>query len=94
MHYFVGRELGISYVVSRHFWWTQNNLYIEQIRSRSENRWPIFVLLAARDCIVNSRSVRDYLIDNEIDYYWAANLSHGGYMLDRDCWRKIAEWIS
>ncbi|CAF1372936.1 unnamed protein product, partial [Adineta ricciae] len=35
MYYFVCRELGISYVISRHFWWTQNNLFLEQIRLQS-----------------------------------------------------------
>lgn len=94
MYYFVCRELGISYVVSRHFWWTQNNLYLEQIRSCSEQKLPVFVLLAARDCIVNAHVVRDYLIDNQIDYYWAPKLFHAGCIYNHKCWETISQWIS
>jgi hypothetical protein len=94
MYYFVCREMGISYVVSRHFWWTQNNLYIEQIRACSNKKLPTYVLLSGRDCIINADLVRDYLIDYNIDHYWAPNISHGGYMHDKDSWEKICEWIS
>ncbi|CAF3263596.1 unnamed protein product [Rotaria socialis] len=94
MYYFVCRELGISHVVSRHFWWTQNNLYIEQIPLCSNKRVPTHIILAGRDCIVNAGLVRDYLADNNIDYYWAPNISHGGFMRDRDSWEKVCEWIS
>ncbi len=94
MYYFVCREMGISHVVSRHFWWTQNNLYIEQLRSCSDKKLPTYVLLGGRDCIVNAHLVKDYLTNYNIDYYWAPNISHGGYMHDKDSWEKICEWIS
>lgn len=94
MYYFVCREMGISYVVSRHFWWTQNNLYIEQIPSNLDKRIPTFVLLSGHDCIVNAHLVRDYLTDYNIETFWAPNISHGGFMHDRDSWEKICEWIS
>jgi hypothetical protein len=86
--------MGISYVVSRHFWWTQNNLYIEQIRSCSNKNLRTYVLLSGRDCVINPYLVRDYLSDNNIDYYWAPNICHGGFMHDKDSWKKICEWIS
>lgn len=94
MYYFVCRELGISYVVSRHFWWTENNLYIEQIRQCSNDKIQTHIILAGRDCIVNSPSVRDYLHENNIDYYWVPNISHGGFMRDKGSWEKISEWSS
>ncbi|CAF1316487.1 unnamed protein product [Adineta steineri] len=94
MYYFVCRELGISYVISRHFWWTQNNLFIEQIPSQSNKRLPTYVLLSGQDCIVNVHLVKDYLIENKIDYYWAPNLSHGGYMHDKESWEHVCQWIS
>jgi pimeloyl-ACP methyl ester carboxylesterase len=94
MYYFVCRELGISYMISRHFWWTQNNLFIKQIPSHSNKILPTYVLLSGRDCIVNVHLVKDYLIDNKIDYYWAPNLSHGGYMQDKKSWEQICQWIS
>ncbi|CAF1449162.1 unnamed protein product [Adineta steineri] len=94
MYYFVCREMGISHVIGRHFWWTQNNLYIEQIRSCSNKQLPTHVLLSGRDCIINAPLIRDYLNDNNIDNYWATNLSHGDYMHDKDSWKKICEWIS
>lgn len=94
MYYFVCRELGISYVVSRHFWWTQNNLYFEQIRSPSNEPIQTYVLLSGRDCIINAHLIKDYLVDNNIDYYWAPNLSHGEYMRDPDSWKKICGWIT
>ncbi|CAF4175180.1 unnamed protein product [Rotaria sordida] len=94
LYYFVCRELGISYVISRHFWWTQNNLFIEQIPSYTNKILPTHVLLSGHDCIVNVHLIKDYLIDNDIDYYWAPNLSHGGYMHDKESWEKICQWIS
>ncbi|CAF1681055.1 unnamed protein product, partial [Adineta ricciae] len=94
LYYFVCREMGISYVVSRHFWWTQNNLYVEQIKSCANGKLPTYVLLSERDCIVNSDLVRDYLTDNQIEYYWAPKLSHGDFMHDKASWKKICEWIS
>ncbi len=35
--------------------------------------------------------VPDYLINNNIDYYWAPNICHGGYIHDKDNWEKICE---
>ena len=95
MYYFVCRELGISYVISRHFWWTQNNLFIDQIPSAGEKRSvPTHVLLSGQDCIVNVHLVKDYLIENQIDYYWAPGLSHGDFMRRPDTWEKVCEWLS
>lgn len=94
MFYFVCREMGISYVVSRHFWWMHNNLYIEQLHSCSEKKFPIYVLLAEHDCIVNTHLVKDYLANSNIDCYWVPDISHGGYMHDKNCWKKICQWIS
>ena len=94
MYYFVCRELGISYVVSRHFWWTQNNLYIEQLPVYSNEILPTYVFLSGRDCIVNVHLVKDYLIENHINYHWAPKISHGGFMYDKESMKKICEWIS
>lgn len=95
MYYFVCRELGISYVISRHFWWTQNNLFLEQINSQStKHHLPIHVLLSGRDCIVNVHLIKEYLKAKHIDYYWAPKLSHGGYMHDKTSWEQICQWIS
>ncbi len=94
MYYFVCRELGISYVISRHFWWTQNNLFIEEIPRYLNRNLPIHVLLSGRDCIVNVHLIKDYLTDNNINYYWAPTLSHGGYMHNKESWEQICQWIS
>ncbi|CAM4819760.1 unnamed protein product [Rotaria magnacalcarata] len=94
LYYFVCRELGISHVISRHFWWIQNNLFIEQIPSNSNKILPTHVLLSGNDCIVNVNLVKDYLNDHNVDFYWAPNLSHGGYMHDKESWEKICQWIS
>ena len=94
MYYFVTRELGISHVISRHFWWTQNNLFLEQIPNHEKTLVPTYVLLSGHDCIVNVHLVKDYLINHNIEYHWAPKLSHGGYMHDRQSWEKICQWIS
>jgi len=94
MYYFVCRELGISYVISRHFWWTQNNLFLEQIPSKTNENLRTYVLLSGRDCIVNVDLVKNYLIEHDIEYYWASKLSHGGFMHDRQSWEKICQWIA
>ncbi|CAF1156128.1 unnamed protein product [Didymodactylos carnosus] len=89
MYYFVCRELGISHVISRHFWWFQNILFAEQLPTNIQTK----VFLSGRDCIVNVHLVKDYLNENRIDFHWAPKLSHGGYMQDKHSWDKIAEWI-
>ena len=94
MYYFVCREIGISYVISRHFWWTQNNLFIEQTPVKAKQAVPIHVLLSSNDCIVNVHLVKEYLIKHQIDYYWALKLSHGGFMHDRPSWEMICQWLS
>ncbi|CAF4824592.1 unnamed protein product, partial [Rotaria sp. Silwood2] len=70
------------------------NFYLEQITSCSNEKLPTYIFLSGRDCIINADLVRDYLINNHIDYYWAPNLSHGSFIHDNNSWKKICEWIS
>jgi hypothetical protein len=72
----------------------QNNLHIEQIRNRLNEKIPIHVLLAASDCIINPHRVRDYLNEHHVDFYWAKKQSHGAFMYKRDNWEVICSWIS
>jgi hypothetical protein len=94
MYYFVCRELGISYVISRHFWWMQNNLFLEQIPLDGNRMIPTYVFLSGHDCIVNVHLVKEYLIANNIEYYWGSKLSHGDFMRHPDSWEQICRWIS
>lgn len=94
MYYFVCREMGISYVISRHFWWTQNNLFLEHFLNETNENIPTHVLLSGRDCIVNVHLVKEYLIKHNINYSCVPGLSHGDFMHHRCSWEQICRWIS
>ncbi|KAL0949481.1 hypothetical protein HGRIS_009534 [Hohenbuehelia grisea] len=60
MRYFVAAELGVANLLQRHFDWSSNALWYEEIpNARDPNK--TFFLIAAKDEIVNSKRVERYL---------------------------------
>ncbi|KAF9534250.1 hypothetical protein CPB83DRAFT_902204 [Crepidotus variabilis] len=60
MRYFVGTELGVSNLLQRHFCWTSNSLWFEEIPNATDPSKTMF-LLGGNDAIVNSERVKRYL---------------------------------
>ncbi|KAH7909220.1 hypothetical protein BJ138DRAFT_992178, partial [Hygrophoropsis aurantiaca] len=54
--YFASRDPDISRTLSRHFFWTENVLWLEDLRDKT-----VAVVLSGADQIVNSEEVRKYL---------------------------------
>ena len=54
MHYFVCSEIGVANFLHRHFDWSANSLWYEEIPHAKDPSKSMFVL-GGRDSIVNSR---------------------------------------
>jgi pimeloyl-ACP methyl ester carboxylesterase len=90
MWYFVCKELGIAYLIGRHFWWFQNVLFAHQL-PKSNHHTKVF--LSGSDCIINAKFVRKYLDTHQIQYHWAPKHKHGDFLLDKSSWKEIVCWI-
>ncbi|EIW82122.1 hypothetical protein CONPUDRAFT_54478 [Coniophora puteana RWD-64-598 SS2] len=60
MRYFVGTELGVANTLQRHFDWTSNSLWYEEIPNARDPTKTLFVL-GGKDAIVNAERVKKYL---------------------------------
>ncbi|KAJ3017721.1 hypothetical protein HKX48_003413 [Thoreauomyces humboldtii] len=83
MHYFVSRELYIAHSLARHFNWSSNILFKEDLPARiaPTDRKRNCILLCEKDQVVPAESVRRYLADSdEVDLLWYENLTHGALM--------------
>jgi len=66
MWYFASRDADISRTLSRHFFWTENILWKEDLRGRN-----VGVVLSGEDQISNTEDVRNYLTgEQEISQRW------------------------
>lgn len=67
--YFTSRDPDISRTLSRHFFWSENVLWKEELVGR-----PVAVWLSGKDQIVNSEQVRKYLTEEPIaSEYWTTD---------------------
>jgi hypothetical protein len=53
MWYFVGAEVGVANLIQRHFDWTSNSLWFEEIPNARDPS-KTFFLLGGNDAIVNA----------------------------------------
>jgi hypothetical protein len=53
MRYFVGCELGVSNLLQRHFCWTSNSLWFEEIPNATDPSKTLFVM-GGKDPIVHT----------------------------------------
>ncbi|KAF8529187.1 hypothetical protein BU17DRAFT_37601 [Hysterangium stoloniferum] len=60
MRYYVGAELGVVNVLQRHFDWSKNLLWFEEIPNATDPRKAAF-FMGGQDAIVDSERVRRYL---------------------------------
>lgn len=67
--YFASRDPDISRTLSRHFFWSENVLWKEDLVGR-----PVAVWLSGKDQIVNSEQIRKYLTEEPTaSEYWATD---------------------
>ncbi|KAI0774240.1 hypothetical protein C8Q74DRAFT_1200407 [Fomes fomentarius] len=63
--YFVGTELGVANFLQRHFDWSENCLWYEQIpKARDPKRTMFF--LGGKDCIIDANRVKRYLTSHGV----------------------------
>ncbi|PPQ94006.1 hypothetical protein CVT25_009854 [Psilocybe cyanescens] len=60
MRYFVGTEIGVVNLLQRHFCWTSNSLWFEEIPNATDSHKTMF-LLGGKDDIIHSERVKRYL---------------------------------
>lgn len=60
MRYFVGTELGIANTIRRHFDWSSNSLWFEEIPNARDPK-KTFVVLGGKDVILNAEVSRSSL---------------------------------
>ncbi|OJA13591.1 hypothetical protein AZE42_02725 [Rhizopogon vesiculosus] len=78
--YFASRDPDISRTLSRHFFWSENILWKEDLVGK-----PVAVWLSGKDQVVNSEQVRKYLTEEEIaSDHWAKNRLEVHYDPDLD----------
>ena len=53
MYYFVGSELGVANLLQRHFDWSSNSLFYEEIPNARDPHRSMFVV-GGRDSILNA----------------------------------------
>ena len=56
LHYFASMDMGVSHTLGRHFFWSENILWREDLGGRK-----VTVSLSGRDLIVNTEAVGEYL---------------------------------
>jgi len=64
--YFASKDPGVSHVLGRHFFWSQNILWREQILELVKGGMRMTVSLAQRDLIVDTDAVGSYLTENKM----------------------------
>ena len=66
--YFVGLELGVAYYIQRHFCWSSNTLWFEEIPNGHDSS-KTFYIVGGKDDIVNGP------VSNHIHSSWPAHLT-------------------
>ncbi|TFK55949.1 hypothetical protein OE88DRAFT_1622651 [Heliocybe sulcata] len=65
MRYFVGTELGVANLLQRHFDWSSNSLWYEEIPNARDPSKTMF-LVGGKDAIVNAEAIKKYLTSHGI----------------------------
>jgi len=96
MRYFVGCELGVSNVLQRHFCWTSNSLWFEEIPNATDQS-KTFFCMGGKDNIVDTERVKRYLTSHGVrNNIWFDPLGTHGQALYRgsSSLYEILRWLS
>ncbi|KZO94903.1 hypothetical protein CALVIDRAFT_538666 [Calocera viscosa TUFC12733] len=95
MWYFVGAELGVANTLQRHFVWSNNILWFEEIcHARDAQRF--LVVLGGKDAIVDTERVRRYLVENGVTKgcLFDPEGRHGSALLrNASGLRTVVDWV-
>ena len=81
--YFACTDIMIAHTIARHFFWTENILWKEDIR-----KWNTTVVLGGRDLIVPVDAVGKYLVEDEPAYERFLGESDVGVEASSDAWKE------
>ncbi|KAI9001046.1 hypothetical protein BD414DRAFT_473454 [Trametes punicea] len=93
--YFVGTELGVANFLQRHFDWSANCLWYEEIPNARDHRKTMF-FLGGRDCIIDATRVKRYLTSHGIrkGLWYDPNGRHGQALLSSSPGHyEILRWL-
>jgi len=93
--YFVGMELGVAYYIQRHFCWSSNTLWYDEIPNGHDPSKAMFII-GGKDDIVNGPRVRRYLQSHGVSQgmYYNPNGRHGQALLTTDkAFSEILQWL-
>ncbi|TPX58854.1 hypothetical protein PhCBS80983_g02821 [Powellomyces hirtus] len=95
MQYFVARELYIAHSLARHFNWSENILFKDELPSNVlTGQKNNMVILSSHDQIVPSAKVRRYLTNHpNVDLMWFDDVTHGELMFRKECMTVVQDRV-
>ncbi|KAI4525653.1 hypothetical protein K525DRAFT_234222 [Schizophyllum commune Loenen D] len=96
MYYFVGSELGVANLLQRHFDWSSNSLFYEEIPNARDPHRSMFVV-GGRDSILNAARVKKYLTSHGVrkGLIFDPHAVHGqAMMIGGQSHTKIMNWVA
>ncbi|KAI0375603.1 hypothetical protein BV20DRAFT_959597 [Pilatotrama ljubarskyi] len=93
--YFVGTELGVANFLQRHFDWSSNCLWYEEIPNARDHKKTMFVL-GGKDSIIDATRVKRYLTSHGVrkGLRFDPEGHHGQALLTSSpCHREIFRWL-
>ncbi|KAK7060561.1 hypothetical protein VNI00_001327 [Paramarasmius palmivorus] len=95
LRYFVGTELGVANLLTRHFEWSSNTLWYEEIPNARNPSKTLF-LLGGKDNIVNAPRVKKYLTSHGVrkGLWYDPDGVHGqALLMGGEGHRRVMEWL-
>ncbi|KAJ8086715.1 hypothetical protein PM082_005538 [Marasmius tenuissimus] len=95
VRYFVGRELGVANLLQRHFDWSSNSLWFEEIPNARDPSKALF-LLGGKDGILNAPRVKKYLTSHGVrkGLFYDPDAIHGqALLMGGEGHERVMEWL-
>jgi len=95
VRYFVGTELGVANLLRRHFDWSSNALWYEEIPNARDPA-KTFFLLGGRDDIINAERVKKYLTSHGVrkGIWFDPTGLHGQALLSKSAGHtEVMRWL-
>lgn len=96
IHYFAKREMNTAITLSRHFYWYQNDLWIEDL----DDSMKVMVCLAGQDMIVPSGAVKQYLsqhacssTESRLQLLYMEDFHHAGFIFNLSAIKTIVRGL-
>jgi len=89
IHFFVSRELHIANVLTRHFWWWENCLWIHEI-----GNIPVTAFISGQDTIVPSEAVLRYLNKYHVPVIYYDKFIHAEFLVREKPMQDIIDTLN